>query len=305
MPRWSAEERLAVLREAEEEGNVRAACQRHGISRQTFYNWKRRYEEGGLAALQDRSRTPRNPRPRARSPDKVRRIREFALAHPGLVLQELARRLKIPKSTIHEILVEEGISTRRERWLHLENLIREKDLKPNQEQFRFLISNNPAWKDYVFTGRTPPLTLVWQMGAFPLPGKTIFLLACIHPMTGYLLFCHPISSLTGESQSLIIGKTIIRDIESRFDAVRTALGRTSVIRVREDALRRKLEAESRLPLSEVGEDASFGMLERFQAWVARMGDDDANRIFHNWNNVSKPHYPFYDHAPQEMMNRFL
>jgi transposase len=53
--------RLAILRHAAEvTGNVALTCRYYGITRQAFYQWRRRYEAGGLAALRDRSRRPRN-----------------------------------------------------------------------------------------------------------------------------------------------------------------------------------------------------------------------------------------------------
>lgn len=52
--------RLAVLRHAEEvTGNVAMTCRYYGITRQSFYTWKRRYEEGGPEGLRPRSRRPK------------------------------------------------------------------------------------------------------------------------------------------------------------------------------------------------------------------------------------------------------
>jgi transposase InsO family protein len=52
--------RLAVLQHAEEvTGNVAMTCRYYGITRQTFYVWKRRHEELGPEGLQDRSSRPR------------------------------------------------------------------------------------------------------------------------------------------------------------------------------------------------------------------------------------------------------
>src|SRR5512133_3094838 len=51
--------RLAVLRHAEEvTGNVAMTCRYYGITRQSFYTWKRRYEEDGPGGLRPRSRRP-------------------------------------------------------------------------------------------------------------------------------------------------------------------------------------------------------------------------------------------------------
>ncbi len=56
--------RLRVLRQAADDGNVTRVCRRFGISRKSFYNWKRRHAEHGEAGLGDRPKTPRRS-PRA------------------------------------------------------------------------------------------------------------------------------------------------------------------------------------------------------------------------------------------------
>lgn len=54
-----AAHRLAIIRHAQElTGNVSKTCRYYGISRQVYYKWLRRYEEGGPEALRDRSSRP-------------------------------------------------------------------------------------------------------------------------------------------------------------------------------------------------------------------------------------------------------
>jgi transposase InsO family protein len=54
-----AKRRLAMLRHAEEiTGNVALTCRYYGVSRHTFYKWRRRYDELGLDGLRDRSTRP-------------------------------------------------------------------------------------------------------------------------------------------------------------------------------------------------------------------------------------------------------
>src|ERR1700730_15356874 len=51
--------RLAVLRHAEEvSGSVSATCRYYGIRRQVFYQWRRRFGDGGEEALRDGSWAP-------------------------------------------------------------------------------------------------------------------------------------------------------------------------------------------------------------------------------------------------------
>ena len=49
--------RIAVTSEGV---NVAAFCREHGISRETFYVWRRRCRTGGLDELEARSRAPRS-----------------------------------------------------------------------------------------------------------------------------------------------------------------------------------------------------------------------------------------------------
>jgi transposase-like protein len=54
-----AELRLEVLFQPERsEESVTEVCRRHGISRQTYYRYRRRYLAEGLDGLEDRSREP-------------------------------------------------------------------------------------------------------------------------------------------------------------------------------------------------------------------------------------------------------
>ena len=57
-----AEMRMEVLLEAERTGmTVSEVCRRYGISRQTYYRYRRRYLAEGLQGLEDRSRRPLQP----------------------------------------------------------------------------------------------------------------------------------------------------------------------------------------------------------------------------------------------------
>lgn len=43
-------------------GNISFTCRHFGISRKTFYLWQRRFKEGELSSLEERSRTPKRKR---------------------------------------------------------------------------------------------------------------------------------------------------------------------------------------------------------------------------------------------------
>ena len=54
-----AAHRLAIIRHAQEvTHNVSKTCRYYGITRQAYYKWLRRYDEGGVAALRDGSSRP-------------------------------------------------------------------------------------------------------------------------------------------------------------------------------------------------------------------------------------------------------
>ena len=53
--------RAEFVRFAQQHGsNIRALCRRYHISSRTAYKWLKRYEQEGLAGLEERSRRPKN-----------------------------------------------------------------------------------------------------------------------------------------------------------------------------------------------------------------------------------------------------
>jgi transposase InsO family protein len=105
--------RLRVLRQAEDERNVARVCRRFGISRKSFYKWKRRHAEHGDAGLCDRARAPRRS-PRATAPDVVSKILylrqhyHFGAARIAAYLHRF-HQIKIAASSVHRILTRHGM----------------------------------------------------------------------------------------------------------------------------------------------------------------------------------------------------
>ena len=110
-----AELRLDVLTEPLRTGEtVAGVCRRYGISRDTYYRYRRRYLAEGLAGLEDQSRRPNS------SPVKIPaqlelQIVEMRKGHPRWgarrIRTELTRAGIDPPaiSTIHQVLVRNGL----------------------------------------------------------------------------------------------------------------------------------------------------------------------------------------------------
>lgn len=107
--------RIAV---ASDDLNVAAWCREHGISRQTFYFWRRRYLSEGLEGLDPRSRAPRSSPQRIGSDveDAIVAVRKELTdlgvdAGAGTIQWHLGRRRVEPvpsESTIWRTLVRRG-----------------------------------------------------------------------------------------------------------------------------------------------------------------------------------------------------
>jgi transposase InsO family protein len=92
----------------EEGWSVAAAAESLGVSRATAHKWRRRFEQEGVAGLEDRSSAPRR-RPHAlstRQVDRIVRARRRLKVGPHRLGPELGH----PRSTIYGILRRHGMS---------------------------------------------------------------------------------------------------------------------------------------------------------------------------------------------------
>ena len=285
---WTAERRWQVLREVKRGASVKETCRRYGISRQTYYNWKKRFEREGLAGLKDKSRAPKRPRPRRRCREKEERVVREALLHPALTIVKLAKRLGLPKSTVHDILVDSGISTKRERRKHLfRHVLATREF--TREQLLFLAEDNPIWLDFVFDWKTRGLQPedTAQLGWFELRGG--LLLVCIHTVSGAVFFLDVISS---EDEVNIT--PAIQNAENR-------LPENVLILVRGKSLREnisEMQLQGEFLLTDEADDLPFGMLKAFEKWTRSLGRKRLGGldILSEWEKyVSSILEPFREH----------
>ena len=106
--------RSKVLQQAAGEQNVARVCRHFGISRKSFYKWKRRHAEHGDAGLCDRPRTPQRS-PRATDQGVVSKIlylRQHYHFGPGRIAAYLRRfhQIEIAVSSVHRILSRHGMN---------------------------------------------------------------------------------------------------------------------------------------------------------------------------------------------------
>jgi len=105
--------RWRVLRQAADAGNVARTCRHFGISRKSFYKWKRRLTDHGEAGLCDRPRAPKRC-PRATPPDVVHKIlylRQQYHFGAGRIADYLRRfhQTAVARSTVHRLLIHHGL----------------------------------------------------------------------------------------------------------------------------------------------------------------------------------------------------
>src|SRR4029079_17929048 len=98
---------LRVLQQAADDGNVARVCRPFGISRKSFYKWKRRPAEHGDIGLCDRARTAHaSPRATAREVvSKILYLRQHYHFGAGRIAAYLQRfhQIEIAISSVHRI----------------------------------------------------------------------------------------------------------------------------------------------------------------------------------------------------------
>ena len=115
-PPTTPQQRHLLFKTWEDTGNVTEACAKAHVSRQTFYNWKPRFEAGGYEALNVcHSHAPHNPKRTAREVEA--QVIEMRRQEPGWgkqrIADELAQRNSwvpvVSANTVKRILLAAGL----------------------------------------------------------------------------------------------------------------------------------------------------------------------------------------------------
>ncbi len=122
----STKRKLSLLQLAEELGNVSKACKLMGYHRDTFYEVRRAFQIGGVAALVDERRGPRNPHPNRVSGEVEQKILDYALRFPTHGAQRVSNELRLQTievgpTGVRGVWARHGIETRYKRLMRLES----------------------------------------------------------------------------------------------------------------------------------------------------------------------------------------
>ena len=144
-----AEHRLSVLELAKELGNVAEACRRRGLDRTSFYEWKRRFQTQGFEGLKDLPPIHKS-HPQTTPPETVARIKALALEHPAYGCNRDEAMLSLEGKrviTIQKILNDNGLGSKYDRWLALEQQNTAKKIELTGEQAAFIEKLNPCFRE--------------------------------------------------------------------------------------------------------------------------------------------------------------
>ena len=129
----------SLLQLAEALGNVSKACKLMGYHRDSFYEIRRAYQTGGLEALIEQRRGPRNPHPNRVSADVEQAILDFCLQYPTKGAQFVANQLRlsgveVSPSGVRGVWQRHDILKRHQRLLKLEEKARDTTFVLTEEQ---------------------------------------------------------------------------------------------------------------------------------------------------------------------------
>jgi transposase InsO family protein len=149
--------------------NARLACRYFGISPQTFYRWKRRYDPGHLESLEDHSHRPKQLRQPSYSSELVEAVLRLREEYPRWGKDKLAILLRREGFTCSASTVGRILRKLKERGVLKEPLPNHISAKKSQKQRPYAIRKP---KDYV--AKEPgDIVEVDTLDVRPLPGAVL------------------------------------------------------------------------------------------------------------------------------------
>lgn len=139
----STKRKLSLLQLAEELGNVSKACKLMGYHRDTFYEVRRAFQVGGVAALVEERRGPKNPHPNRVGPEVEEKILDYALIWPTHGAQRVSNELRLKTievgpTGVRGVWARHGIETRYKRLMRLEQHAQGDTIVLSEAQIRLL-----------------------------------------------------------------------------------------------------------------------------------------------------------------------
>jgi len=139
----SIRRKLSLLQLAEELKNVSKACKIMGYHRDTFYEVRRAFQVGGVAALVEQKRGPRGPHPSRVAPEIEEQILQYALDVPTWGCQRVANELRLKgfevgPGGVRGVWQRHEIETRHRRLLRLESTAQEQTFVLSEAQIQLL-----------------------------------------------------------------------------------------------------------------------------------------------------------------------
>ena len=151
-------QRFSVLQLAEMLGNVTEACRQRDISRTQFYEYKRRFQTHGLEGLADLPPIHKS-HPFTTPPEIVDKVVALSIEHPTWGCNRLSDQMKlagtyVSSPTIQDILIKNGMGSRYERLLKLEERALEQKIELTAQQVAQIEKANPIFRErHVESGR--------------------------------------------------------------------------------------------------------------------------------------------------------
>jgi transposase len=162
--RTEVNKRIKVLNLANKLESVSMACKIMRVSRTQFYEYKRRYEKSGIDGLKPVNNGVGSRKQRI-SGELLKLIVEISIEQPSLSSKPIETILKkygfkLSSISIQKVLRRNKLSTRFDRWMHLEKRLLNENFELNKDQQNFLLRMNPCQKERNMIGCYPGQLLV-------------------------------------------------------------------------------------------------------------------------------------------------